>query len=53
MLERHYVDSFKALRELNYDKWISLEIFDFTPGGKVIAEESMEVLKHLEAATVS
>ena len=48
-----FVDSFKALRELNYDKWISLEIFDFTPGGKVIAEESMEVLKHLEAATVS
>jgi len=48
-----FVDSFKALRELNYDKWISLEIFDFTPGGKVIAEESMEVLKHLESAAVS
>lgn len=48
-----YVDSFKALRELNYNKWISLEIFDFAPGGKVIAEESMEVLKHLEAAVLS
>ena len=46
-----FVDSFKALRELNYDKWISLEIFDFTPGGKVIAEESMEVLRELEAAS--
>ena len=46
-----FVDSFKALRELNYDKWISLEIFDFEPGGKVIAEESMEVLKRLEAAS--
>ena len=47
-----YVDSFKALRELNYDKWVSLEIFDFAPGGKVIAEESMEVLNALEAAAL-
>ena len=47
-----FVDSFKALRELNYDKWISLEIFDFEPGGKVIAEESMAVLKQLQAAAV-
>ena len=45
-----FVDSFKALRELNYDKWISLEIFDFEPGGKVIAEESMAVLKKLQAS---
>ena len=48
-----FVDSFKALRELNYDKWISLEIFDFTPGGKVIANESMAVLKELEAASIT
>ena len=45
-----YVDSFKALKELNYNKWISLEIFDFEPGGKVIAEESMAILKQLEAS---
>ncbi len=45
-----YVDSFRALHELGYDKWISLEIFDFEPGGKVIAEESMEVLKQLQAS---
>ncbi len=48
-----YVDSFKALRELNYDEWISLEIFDFTPGGRVIAEESMAVLRQLEAASAA
>ncbi|MDZ4699356.1 MAG: sugar phosphate isomerase/epimerase family protein [Rhodothermales bacterium] len=46
-----YVDSFRALRQLGYDKWISLEIFDFTPGGVVIAQESMEVLRALEAAS--
>jgi sugar phosphate isomerase/epimerase len=45
-----FVESFRVLRELNYDKWISLEIFDFTPGGEVIAEESMAVLRQLEAA---
>lgn len=45
-----YVDSFKALRELNFDKWISLEIFDFEPGGKIIANESMEVLQQLQAS---
>ncbi len=46
-----YIDSFRALRELGYDKWISLEIFDFEPGGKVIAEESMAVLQQLQAST--
>lgn len=48
-----YVDSFRVLREMDYRKWISLEIFDFTPGGKVIAEESMAVLRELEAAAVT
>ena len=51
--EVDFVDSFKALRELGYNKWISLEIFDFEPGGKAIAEESMAVLKALEAASAS
>jgi D-psicose/D-tagatose/L-ribulose 3-epimerase len=46
-----YVDSFRALRQLGYNQWISLEIFDFTPGGVVIAQESMEVLRALEAAS--
>lgn len=47
-----YVDSFRALRELGYSGWISLEVFDFAPGGVVIAEESMAVLRALEAASV-
>jgi len=44
-----YVKAFQTLKDLNYDKWISLEVFDFKPGGKVIAEESMRVLKEIEA----
>ncbi len=47
-----FVESFKVLREMDYRKWISLEIFDFTPGGKIIAEESMAVLRELESAVV-
>jgi len=43
-----YLKTFQLLKNMNYDKWISLEVFDFTPGGKVIAEESMKVLKEIE-----
>lgn len=44
-----FVKGFQVLKDLGYDKWVSLEVFDFKPGGKVIAEESMRVLKQIEA----
>jgi sugar phosphate isomerase/epimerase len=43
-----YVKAFQTLKDLRYDKWISLEVFDFSPGGKRIAEESMKTLKQIE-----
>lgn len=43
-----YVKAFQTLKDLKYDKWISLEVFDFSPGGKRISEESMRVLKQIE-----
>jgi sugar phosphate isomerase/epimerase len=43
-----FAKAFQMLRDLKYDKWISLEVFDFSPGGKKIAEESMSVLKQIE-----
>jgi len=43
-----YVKAFQTLKDLKYDKWVSLEVFDFSPGGKKIAEESIEVLKQIE-----
>jgi sugar phosphate isomerase/epimerase len=43
-----YVKAFQTLKDFNYDKWISLEVFDFSPGGKRIAEESMKVLRQIE-----
>ncbi len=44
-----YVKAFQTLKDLKYDKWISLEVFDFSPGGRKIAEESMKTLKEIEA----
>lgn len=43
-----YVKAFQTLKDLKYDKWVSLEVFDFSPGGKRIAEESMRTLKQIE-----
>ena len=44
-----FVKAFQFLKDMDYDRWVSLEVFDFAPGGKVIAEESMKVLKQIEA----
>ncbi len=44
-----FVKTFQVLKDLNFDKWISLEVFDFEPGGHAIANESMNVLKEIEA----
>jgi D-psicose/D-tagatose/L-ribulose 3-epimerase len=43
-----YVKAFQVLKDLKYNGWVSLEVFDFTPGGKRIAEESMSVLREIE-----
>lgn len=42
-----YVAAFRTFRKLGYDGWISLEVFDFSPGGETIARKSMEVLRKL------
>jgi len=42
--------AFQALKDLHYHQWISLEVFDFTPGAKAIAGESMNVLRQLESS---
>ncbi len=47
--ETKYVKAFQTLKDLRYNKWVSLEVFDFTPGGKKIAEESIKVLKEIES----
>ncbi len=44
-----FVKAFQTLKDLGYNKWVSLEVFDFTPGGKKIAEESIKVLREIES----
>lgn len=44
-----YVKAFQTLQDLNYDKWVSLEVFDFSPGPQTIADESIKTLKKIEA----
>lgn len=43
-----YQSTFQLLKDINYNQWISLEVFDFTPGGETIARESMRVLQQIE-----
>jgi sugar phosphate isomerase/epimerase len=43
-----YVKAFQVLKDMRYNHWVSLEVFDFSPGGKTIATESMRTLKQIE-----
>lgn len=43
-----FMPVFRKLKELNFKKWVSLEVFDFKPGGKFIAEESMKTFLEIE-----
>jgi len=43
-----YVKAFQVLKDMRYNHWISLEVFDFSPGGKTIANKSMRTLKQIE-----
>jgi len=44
-----FVQGFQTLKDLGFNEWVSLEVFDFTPGGKIIAEESIRVLRQIES----
>jgi sugar phosphate isomerase/epimerase len=39
-----YLSAFQLLKDRGYDQWVSLEVFDFSPGPLVIARESMKSL---------
>jgi sugar phosphate isomerase/epimerase len=44
-----YLPAFQLLKDNGYEKWVSLEVFDFSPGPLTIARESMKTLKTIES----
>jgi sugar phosphate isomerase/epimerase len=45
MGEIDFVPIFCALRDVNYDKWVSVEVFDFSPDPETIARESIAYMR--------
>lgn len=44
-----FVPIFRALKEINYSGWISVEVFDYTPDPVTIASQSLAYMKKCEA----
>ena len=49
--EVDFVPIFQALKDAGYDRWVSVEVFDYTPDPETIAEKSLEYMRACEART--
>ncbi len=48
-----FVPIFQALHEINYKRWISVEVFDYDPGAEALAKESIDYMRKVEAQLAS
>ncbi len=47
MGDTQYLPIFKALLDVRYDGWVSVEVFDYKPGAEFIARSSMEYMQRV------
>ncbi len=47
MGETDFVPILKALHDVEYDGWVSVEVFDYSPGAEKIARESMRCMQKI------
>ena len=47
MGETDFAPILKALQDVKYNGWVSVEVFDYSPGAKIIARESMRCMQQI------
>jgi sugar phosphate isomerase/epimerase len=49
MGEMDFLPVFQALRDVGFDGWVSVEVFDFAPGPEALARESIQYMRKVAA----